>query len=442
MKNKITILGGGSPFVLAMVKAMIDHREALNDSEICLMDIDPARLPTIVKFCRVISGRAGADFDFSHTTDPRQALEDSSFVFPTYRVGGLEHMKYDIQIPNRHGISGDETTGPGGTFMAQMTIPVTLKYCRLIEELCPDARVISVVNPANAVADAVFRETDLNYISICDCFAGFSMELLPRILNMPPIPRKYCVSDDLHPRAMGVNHLTWLIELTVNGSDGYPLLRNKLKKYKDKTMHDQEPIDFSLRLFETYDYLNVCPTHVLPYWEQEEFLKERKERIFEEEVLGWSDKRWKFVQDVIEGAEYDSHPEEYCFSSHHSNQAVGIMISILLDEGREWGGINFINNGAISNLPPDAVVEGPAVVDGKGIHPVDMGKLPTALVGITNQVINWQELTVDAALSGNKNRLFQALLACPYVNDMEKARAIMEELLEAHRKYLLHYSNG
>jgi len=346
-------------------------------------------------------------------------------------------MQYDIEIPSKHGIAGDETAGPGGTFMAQCTIPTTLNYCRMMEDLCPDVWAISYVNPANFVADAVRRETKIKFISICDCFAGFSMSALPRLFNMPPFERRYCVNEDIRPRAIGVNHNTWLVDLQVNGKDGYPLLKEMHKKLKRKVVKDHY-MKFFMKLYETYGYLNVCPSHVYAYWDYNQFLAERKktEKIWEKSVLGWSESRWKFVEKLLAGADYQQHPDEYPFQLSHARQAIGILVSIAADEGREWGGINFPNKGAITNLPNNSMVEGPCIVDKRGLTPIAMGDLPKPFLGLTQHILNWEELTVDAALSGDKHMLYLALLACPYVHDMDTAKKIMDELMEAHKDYM------
>jgi len=443
--EKIVILGGGSPFVPSLIYAMLENREVLEGSKVCLMDIDPTRLPTLTKLGYELSRRAGVKMKFTNTTDPKEALEGATFVMPSYRIGGEKHMMFDFIIPTKHGICGDETAGPGGTFMAQCTIPETLKYCRLIEDLCPDAWVISYVNPTNFVADAVRRETKTKFIALCDCFAGFAMNFLPRILDMPPLERRYCVNEDIRPRAIGVNHCTWLVDLLVNGEDGYPLLKEKIEEKREELTRNRV-MDFSLRLFEAYGYLNVCPSHCRMLWEHDEVLEERKALLKEERkrvsILGWTESAWKFVEEMLARAEYDPQRPEYCFHLHHSRHVVGIMVSIIANEGREWGGINFPNKGAITNLPQDAIVEGPCIVDKRGITPIVMGDLPKCFLGITLHLINWQELTVDAALSGDKKLLYQALLACPYVHNMKAAKKIMDELLEAHAEYMPQFNKS
>jgi 6-phospho-beta-glucosidase len=435
-RQKIVFLGGGSPFVPSLIQAIIENKDALSGSEVCLMDIDPTRLPKLAKLGEVMARRSDMDLAFSHTTDPRVAMDEATFVFPGYRIGGSQALSYDMEIPTRHGICGDETAGPGGTFMAQCTIPATLAHCKIMEELCPDAWAISYVNPTNFVADAVRRESPIRFIAICDCFPGFKTGLADWLGVSP---------DALKARAVGVNHNTWLTDLLVNGEDGYSLLREQpVPKEQEAAAAEGTPLErvmqevgaFDKALLETYGYLNVCAYHCQMYWDHGAAMEIRSSRAIEESILGWSPSALEFVDQMLAGAPYDAERPEYCFSMHHSRHAVGIMVSIITNDGREWGGINFPNDGAISNLPLGAILEGPCIVDARGPVPIAMGELPKPFVGLTQHLINWQELTVDAALSGDKGILYQALLASPYVHDMKAARAIMDELLVAHAPYM------
>jgi len=442
-QEKIVIIGGGSRFVPSLIYVMLENKEVLEGSEVCLLDVDPTRLPTLVKLGYELAKRENVKMKFTETTDPKEALQGASFILLTYRVGGDEHTRADFWIPTKYGICGDETMGPGGTFMAQYTIPVTLKYCKLIEDLCPDAWVISYVNPTNFVADAVRRETRVKFIALCDCFAGFSMSFLPRLLNMPPLERRYCVNEDIRPRAIGVNHCTWLVDALVNGENGYPLIKKKIEEYKKSTTAMSPGMYFNIRLLEAYGYLNVCPDHCQVFWEHNTVLERRKGPLERGEKIwgmGWKGREsdWEFIQEMLAGAPYDP-KRSWTFSPIHSRQAIGIMVSIIANEAREWGGINFPNNGAIGNLPRNSIVEGPCIVDKRGLTPIAVGDLPKPFLGLTLHILNWQELTVDAALTGDKDLLYQALLACPYVHDMEAAKKIMDELLKAHAEILPQY---
>jgi 6-phospho-beta-glucosidase len=423
--QKMVFLGGGSPFVPSLIQTMLENKEVLSGSEVCLMDLDSTRLPQLAKLGQVMAKRADMDLKFTYTTNAREALDGATFVIPGYRVGGVDALRYDNVIPSKYGICGDETAGPGGTFMAQCTIPATLAYCHMMEELCPDARAISYVNPTNFVADAVRRETDTKFIAICDCFPGFVMQLV-HWLHVPP--------KGIKARGMGVNHLTWLTDLLVNGTDGYPLLREQIKEIEVPERWS-EGWRFSLSLLDAYGYLNVCPSHCRMLWEHDETMQSRKGRW--EDPQGWWTRTaevWDIVDEMIAGAPYDE--SKHHMAMHHSRHALGIMVSIVTNDGREWGGINFPNNGAVSNMPLGAMLEGSCIVDARGPVPIAMGELPKPFVGLTQHVINWQELTVDAALSGDKDILYQALLASPYVHDMKAAKGIMDELLVAHAPYM------
>jgi 6-phospho-beta-glucosidase len=439
-KEKIVILGGGSPFVPSLTYVMLENKEVFDGSEVCLMDINPARLPLLTKLGEKLSRQKKANMKFTWTTDAEEALEGATFVMPSYRIGGEEHMRHDFEIPTKHGIAGDETAGPGGTFMAQCTIPATLEYCKLMEDLCPDAWAVSYVNPTNFVADAVRRKTKTKFIALCDCFAGYAMSYLPHLLDMPPYERRYTDSPDIKAKAIGVNHCTWLVNLLVDGKDGYELLKRKVREQSKEAQLD--PVEkFRLRLLEAYGYFSICPSHCQMLWEHDKVLEERKATLNREKgqlvsALGWTPKAWKFIEEMVAGVRYEDHPDLYCFRLHHSRHVIGIMVSIIANEGREWGGVNFVNNSAITNLPNDAMVEGHCIVDKRGLTPIVAGDLPKPFLGVTQHILNWQELTVDAALSGDKNLLYQALLASPYVHDMEATKEIMKELLKAHARYM------
>ncbi len=425
---KLVLLGGGSPFTPSIFQTVLEHKEALSGSEICLMDLSDARLPQLKKLGEVMAARADMDLTITTTTDERAALEGADFVFPGYRVGGIEAMRQDHVIPTRYGICGDETAGPGGTFMAQCTIPATLHYCRLMEELCPDAWAISYVNPTNFVADAVRRASSVRFLAICDCWPGFRTSLAS-ILGVE--------DRGLTARAMGVNHLTWLTQVAVNGEDVYPLLRERAKSFRPDQREWSDEWAFSMRILDAYDHLLVCPSHPRMYWEHDATMNKRR-NLWEDPDIGGRTQSmaegWKFVDEMIAGAPYDETRPH--LAMHHPRHAIGIAVSILTNEGREWGGMNYPNRGSVVNLPADAIVEGSCLVGAAGPIPLALGELPKPMLGLIQHVLNWQELTVDAALSGDRKTLYQALLACPYVHDMEAAKQIMEELLAAHADYM------
>jgi 6-phospho-beta-glucosidase len=420
--QKLVFLGGASPFIPSTFQAIVENREVLAGSEVCLMDPNPTRLPRLAQLGEVMAHRAGFDLKVTYASDPRKAIDGATFVFPGYRVGGVKALAADFAIPGRYGVCGDETAGPGGTFMAQCTIPATIGYCRIMEELAPDAWAISYVNPTNFVADAVRRVTKTKFIAVCDCFPGF----------VHGIARQFGVADDqVQARGMGVNHLTWLTQAYINGKDVYPELREKLRQVSD----DRSPaLDFSMRIADAYRYLSICPSHPRMMWEHDEVMELHKARWDGPDVLERHAERmndvWDYVDALIEGALYDDTKPH--MRMYHARHAVGLAASIISNDGREWGGMNFPNNGAISNLPRGAIVEGQCIVDARGPSQIALGELPKAMLGQTLAYLAWQDLTVDAALTGDKRVLYQALLAVPYLHDMKAAKQIMDDLLVVH----------
>jgi alpha-galactosidase/6-phospho-beta-glucosidase family protein len=192
----------------------------------------------------------------------------------------------------------------------------------------------------------------VKFTAICDCFPGFVAGLV-HWLHLPP--------SAIKARAMGVNHLTWLTDLLVNGEDGYPLLKERIGEVRIPEERS-DAWRFTLRLLDATGYLIVCPEHCQMLWEHDETMVRRRK--------GWENlegrperlaRAWDVVDEMIGGAPFDE-TQPY-MRMHHARHAIGIMVSIITSDGREWGGINFPNNGAVSNLSVGATVEGSCTVD-------------------------------------------------------------------------------
>lgn len=449
MKEKIVFIGGASSFVPAQVQVVLEKQQVFDGSEVVLFDVNQHYIPLIEGVCKELCTRAGANIRVSTCSTVEKALEGANFVSFMWNVGGRQALRNDVSIPTKHGIAGDETAGIGGTFMAQRNIPVAIDYCRKIERLCPDAWVVSHTNPTNLLADAIGRETKVKFIPICDSFISFSMSHLPRWLGLPSYDRVFPCSLELWPRAIGVNHFTWLVDLKINGNDGYPVLRKKIKEHPE-VFEGMEPYvmaDLPLKLFEAYGYWCIAPSHAALYLELSDSLSRTRDydSLFYADGLGWNADRERVLKEILKGKEWDQNPtgvqsKDFCFHLSSARQAIGIMASIRTNEGREWGGINFENCGAIANLPGGAIVEGPSIVNAQGVNPIRMGDLPRPFAGLAHHMIHWGQMSVDAALSGDRKVLYQAILACPYCHDMAAAKDTMQEMLEVNKEYLPQYS--
>lgn len=454
MPEKIVFVGGGSSWVPGHIQVMLESYELFDKSEICLLDIkESPYLKLMADVLKALWKKTKIDIKITTTTDPKEALKGATYIFILLNIGGKDTLKNDITVPPKYGIAGDETAGFGGTFMAQRNIPVVVEYCKLIEKICPDAWVLIQSNPDNLLADAIRRETsNVKAVFKCDCFYHFGFRRLPRILGIDDSTIKYCPNEDIWPRCIGVNHMTWLVDLKINGKDGFPLFEKILKEKRERFLEIGKyyPADLGANVYEAYGYFNIVPFHIALYWEQRDYLERTKvfEGSYYDGVLGWDENKVKVYEKMAKDGIYSETPYDEdiegtgkngCYDLIPPRQAVGMMISLITNEGREWGGVNFVNNGVISNLPDDAIVEGPVIVNARGINPIPMGPLPKQFVGLTHKLITWADLTVDAALAGDKKLLYRAILECPFVHDMGVAKTVMEEMFELNYRYMPQY---
>jgi len=436
-KDKIAIIGGGSAYVPGILYSITHSGEAFAGSEISLMDIDPSRLPMMEKLGRRIVTDAGADLKIKSTIDLRESLDDSTFVLTNFRPGGIEGLRLDEEIPVKYGILGQETSGPGGTFFALRSIPQVLSLCESMEDTCPDAWLINYTNPTNFVADAVHRRSKVKCAAICDGGGNGLYYWLTEAFNMK--------LGEVRPRCAGTNHPTnWLMELQVKGEDGYPLLRKLVKGRLQSEGGESRLAEFEDEIMETYGLYPVNPGYLYPYFNHDDALAHHKAghslyQMFVKDLPI----HWKRFEAMASGeAPILMDPKMHHTAVGHGDIATQLIMSIVTNDQREFH-LNVPNEGSITNLPSESIVEVPALVDGSGIRPLCMGTLPKGALGLTQAIINWEELTVDAALEGDRGLVLQALLAHPkWPITLDKAERLCDEMFKAHAKYLPQFTDG
>lgn len=424
-EERIAIIGGGSAYVPGILYSLANSGERLSGSEIVLMDIDPSRLPVMTQLGQSMAEKARANLVVKNTTDLSEALDGATFVLANFRPGGLEGLRLDETIPNKYDILGQETTGPGGTFFALRSVPQVLDLCKAMEAVCPDAWMVNYVNPTNFVADAVRRESRIRCIAICDG-GGNSLNYW--------IPEHFGVKQsEVRARAAGVNHHSWLMELRVAGRDAYPLLREHLQ--------GSERARFAMWALEKYGVLPANADYLYPYFNYDKALADFRagDSLYSMFMADLAE-HWRNFEAMAKGEipihmDADKHHTDVT----HGDLAVQVMLAIAGNETKEFH-VNVPNDGSVTNLPKGAIVEVPALVDASGVRPLCMGELPKGVLGLTQTLIAWQELSVDAALSGDRNLLLQALLAHPWLRSTEQAEKVCDELLAAHAAYLPQFS--
>lgn len=435
VKEKIAIIGGGSAYVPGILYSFAHVGQAISGSEISLMDIDPSRLPMMQNLGMRIVRELGVDLKITSTTDLKKALDGATFALTNFRPGGIEGLRLDEEIPLKYGILGQETTGPGGTFFALRAIPQVLSLCESMEDICPDAWLINYTNPTNFVADAVYRKSKVKCAAICDGGGNGLYFELAEFLDMKP--------GEVRPRCAGTNHPTsWLIELQIQGEDGFPLMRKLEKEQILKAGPYKKIAEFTVKISKTYGVYPANPYYLYSYFHHDDALTEYKSgnstyQMFMRDLPI----HWKRFEAMASGkAPIHMDPNLHHTAVGHGDIATQLILSIATNTQREFH-LNVPNEGSVTNLPQGSIVEVPALVDGSGIKPICMGKLPRGVLGLTEAIINWEELTVDAALAGDRELVLQALLAHPrWPLTFDTAKKLCDEMLKAHAKYLPQFS--
>jgi len=429
--TKIVLIGAGSvQFGTDMLCDLFAARDELEGSTIVLVDINPEALEIMAQVARRLNEATGEPFLIQACADRVEALPGARFVIISIAVKRNELWRLDFQIPLKHGIRHvlGENGGPGGLFHAMRNIPIILDICKDIERLCPDALVLNFTNPEGRICLAVTRYTDLQFIGLCHGI-GMAQHAIGQVLGLPP--------DDIDPKAGGLNHFNWILELRhkTTGEDLYPAFKRAIgeQDLEEARIHNHR---FGIRLchylMETFGYWPLpSDDHVGEYlsyaWEYcglDGYDFEEADRRAE---ANWARLRcW---------AEGDDSPDEL-LGRQSGERAVPIISGVLGNTHQYELAVNVPNAGFIPNLPNWAIVEVPATVDATGVHGVHVGVLPEPIAAMCRTQIAVIDRLVEAGVHGDRISALQALLLDPVINGTSQADAILDEMLEVHKDYL------
>lgn len=431
-KTKLVLIGAGSAmFTQGLVADMIRDTE-LGPWELGLCDIDPEALETADKLCRRMVAATGADITIHASEDRRDLLPDADVVVSTIGVGGRRAWEADVFIPRKYGVFqpvGD-TVMPGGVSRAMRMIPALVAIAEDVGALCPQAWFFNYSNPMTANCWAVRQATGVPVIGLCHGTFDVSRQLM----GLVEAPVEVSAT-----RFAGLNHLTFIHDLRWQGRDMWPSVREKLSAPSPDPFIVDNPVSWSL--FRAYGaYPSANDRHVT------EFFPERfpggayfgktlgvDAYSFEDTIAG-GDRIYAHMRAQALGEEpLDAWIFEHAVGEHE--QLLSILRSLRYDR-REIFAVNLPNRGTVPNLPPDVVLEIPAVATASGLYPMQVPDLSDALAAILLRKLAATRLTVDAALNGDRNIFVEALLADGAVTDRSVAETMRDELLEAQRQYL------
>ena len=445
---KITIIGaGGFVFPFRLIGDLVSF-PALQSSTLCLMDLDAERVARTATAARALIDHHGLATTIIETTDRREALRDADFVIITFQVGGIESYRHDVEIPRSYGVDqavGD-TVGPGGVFRFLRSVPAYEAIAADALELCPKAQFINYANPM-AMATGFLNAKGLSTIGLCHSVQG-TTRMLARTLNVP--------YDELNYVCAGINHQAWILSFEHGNEDLYPRLRKTMTDLHERgraaaglTDDDGDHSEAAAAssnyeggneqvrttIMNSFGYFQTESSHhaseYVPY-----FRKDAKT------VLEYIPERWDYyeicvahdvtgdIEQQLEKLKARLEPSVEYGASIINSVVTGVPSVV-------YG--NVPNDGLISNLPSDACVEVPCLVDRNGVQPVAVGALPPQLAALNRSNISVQTLAVEAALTGRKEHVFHAVAVDPLTSailTLDDIRAMTEELLEAHRASL------
>ena len=421
---KVAVIGGGSSYTPEIINGFLDKIETFPVKELWLMDISRERLDIVGKFAQRMVKEKGSPFKVHLSSDRRKAIEDAQYIITQLRVGGMAARREDEYLGRRHGLIGQETTGVGGMAKALRTIPVILSIAQDIKEVSSDALLVNFTNPAGLNTEALARfAPEVQTVGVCNVPITTKIRILKNI--------GYNISHEhAQLNTLGLNHLSWHRGMTVDGEDVWPLV---LEKYIEGHFEDPPHVIFQAEMIRS---LRVLPNSYLQYYyftekklkEQEKWPPSRAEQVIEIEanlLRQYSEpNRTEPPDDLMKrgGAHYSTVATQL-LDAHYND----------LDETQI---LNVPHNGAISGYPGDWVLEMPCKVNRNGVKPIKADPLPSACYGLLASVKNYELLTVKAAVYGDRDMAYQALLAHPLGPSADKVEAVLQDLLKTNRGYL------
>ncbi|MEU2260385.1 6-phospho-beta-glucosidase [Streptomyces sp. NPDC019645] len=417
---KIAVVGGGSTYTPELIDGFARLRETLPIGELVLIDPAAGRLDLVGGLARRIFARQGHPGTITTTADLDAGVAGADAVLLQLRVGGQAAREKDETWPLECGCVGQETTGAGGLAKALRTVPVVLDIAERVRRAAPDAWIVDFTNPVGIVTRALLQAGH-RAVGLCNVAIGLQRKFAALLDTAP---------GDVHLEHMGLNHLTWETGVRLGGPEGENVLPRLLAEHGDAIAGD-------LRLpRQIMDRLGVVPSYYLRYfYAHDAVVREMRTRPSRAAEVAAMEKR---LLEMYGDPSLDEKPELLASrgGAYYSEAAVDLVAALLGGTGSPYQVVNTYNNGTLPFLPDDAVVEVQAAVGTKGAAPLPLPDVDPLYGGLIAGVTAYEELALEAALRGGRDRVFKALLAHPLVGQYEYAEALTERLVAHNREHL------
>ncbi len=441
--GKITFMGAGSTVFAKNVMGDSMLSEALCDFEYALYDIDAQRLEDSYQMMCILNkninqGRATVT-KYLGVPNRKDALRGADFVVNAIQVGLYDPCTIiDFEVPKKYGLRQTiaDTLGIGGIFRALRTIPVLQDFADDMAQVCPNAWFLNYTNPMAMLAGYMQRYTDIKTIGLCHSVQVCTRSLLKHVgMNIDEI------KAPIYEKIAGINHMAWLLEVKdADGNDLYPEIRRRACELLENPPEDLKDLVRFEYIRRFGYYCTESSEHNAEY--NNLFIKSKYPELIDRyripldeyprrcvnQIAKWEEQR----KDFVNGNLTHERSKEY---------ASRIMEAMVTDVPYEIGG-NVLNKGLITNLPREACVEVPCLVNKQGIHPTIVGDLPVQLAAMNRTNINPQLLTIEAAATRKKEYIYQAAMLDPHTSaelSIDDIVALCDDLIEAHKGWLPEY---
>ncbi len=430
---KIAVIGGGSTYTPELIKGFLLKAEDLRLTELWLMDTSPQRLEIVGGFAQRMVESYGAPFEIILSEDQRQAIKGASYVITQFRVGMMPARISDEYLGRRHGLIGQETTGIGAMAKALRTIPVLLKIAQDMSELAPGALLFNFANPSGLNTEALHRHVpQVPVVGVCNSAFATKMAILNQLSKQQVddgSPSMVISPDRAELNTLGLNHLTWYRGFSIDGKDIWPQVMQSFLEYLQASANPEWDVN-------TITNLGMIPNSYLQYYyypdrklaDQSKWPPSRGEQVMAIELNLLREyenlNQPELPDDLMKrgGAYYSTVATQLV--NAHSNNLGEIHVA------------NVANDGAVQGWPSDWVLEMPCRVDNCGVHPLQAEPLPPVCYGLLTQVKMFELLTTEAAVNGNYQAAYNALLAHPLGPSADQAQAVLDDMLETNKAYL------
>ncbi|WP_274365496.1 alpha-glucosidase/alpha-galactosidase [Paenibacillus thermotolerans] len=427
--SKITFLGAGSTVFARNVLGDVMCVPSLQGFELALFDIDPERLKDSEMMLNNLRNTLGSTCRIVAYSDRKEALRGAKYVVNAIQVGGYDPCTItDFEVPKKYGLRQTiaDTIGIGGIFRNLRTIPVMLDFARDMQEVCPDAWFLNYTNPMAVLTNVMNTYGGIKTVGLCHsvqaCIPGLFHHLG---MDMTGVKSKIA----------GINHMAWLLEVTKDGVDLYPEIKRRAAEKQNEKHYDMVRYDMMLKF--GY-YVTESSEHNAEYHPY--YIKSRYPELIERfnipldeyprrcvnQIAGWK----KMREELVNNKEL-SHQRSHEYASY-------IFDAMETNEPFKIGG-NVMNTGLITNLPKEACVEVPCLVDRSGVTPTYVGDLPPQLAALNRTNINTQLLTIEAAITRKREHIYHAAFLDPHTAaelSLDDIVSLCDDLIEAHGSWL------